>query len=108
MKDPLRKVIKTKRFPSTCYWDSSAFEMPLCCEATTNEITFSTTSVLLRLDVPLSLSREKIQGSKYPVSRFEFERIDFAMTLPLANQPAASSYVHVICVKVQLRLRRAI
>ena len=51
---PQQKVIETK--------DPSAAEAPLCREAVTTEITFSITSVLQPLDLPLSLSREKNSG----------------------------------------------
>ena len=59
-KDPPWKVTKTKPFLSTCYGDPSATEVPPCCEAATKKITFSTTSVWLLLNVPLSMSRGTI------------------------------------------------
>ena len=53
-------MTKTKPFLSTSYGDPSATEVPLCCEAATTKLSFSTTSVLLLLNVPLSLSRGTI------------------------------------------------
>ena len=53
-------MTKTKQFLTTCYRDPSATEVPPCFEAATRKLTFSTTSVLLLLDVPLSLSRGTI------------------------------------------------
>ena len=44
-------MTKTKPFLSTCYGDPSATEVRPCCEAATRKLTFSTTSVLLLLDV---------------------------------------------------------
>ena len=55
---PPWKVTKTKPFLSTCYGDPSATEVPPCCEAATNKLTFSTTSVLLLLDVPYVMNPE--------------------------------------------------
>ena len=43
-----------------CYGDPSATEVPPCCETATKKLTFSTTSVLLLLNMPLSLSRATI------------------------------------------------
>ena len=43
-----------------CYGDPSATEVPPCCETATKKFTFSTTSVLLLLNMPLSLSRATI------------------------------------------------
>ena len=54
---PPWKVTKTRPFLSTCYGDPSATEVPPCCEAATTKLTFSTTSVLLLLNMPLSLYR---------------------------------------------------
>ena len=53
-------MTKTRPFLSTCKGDPSATEVPLCCEAATKKLTFSTTSVLLLLNEPLSLPREGI------------------------------------------------
>ena len=47
----LNGYAKTKPFLSTCYGDPYATEVPPCCEAATKKLTFSTTSVLLLLDV---------------------------------------------------------
>ena len=57
---PPWKVTKTRPFLSTCYGDPSATEVPPCCEAATTKLTFSTTSVLLLLNMPLSLYRGTI------------------------------------------------
>ena len=54
---PPWKVTKTRPFLSTCYGYPSTTEVPPCCQAATKKLTFSTTSVLLLLNVPLSLSR---------------------------------------------------
>ena len=54
---PPWKVTKTRPFPSTCYGYPSTTEVPPCCQAAIKKLTFSTTSVLLLLNVPLSLSR---------------------------------------------------
>ena len=43
-----------------CYGDPSATEVPPYCEAATTKLTFSTTSVLLLLNMPLSLYRGTI------------------------------------------------
>ena len=59
-KDQPVKSDKKKPFPSTCYGDLSATEVPPCFEAATRKLTVSTTSVLLLLNVPLSLSRGTI------------------------------------------------
>ena len=57
---PPWKVTKTRPFLSTCYGDPSATEVPPYCEAATTKLTFSTTSVLLLLNMPLSLYRGTI------------------------------------------------
>ena len=54
---PPWKVTKTRPFLSTCYGYPSTTEVPPCCQAATKKLTFSTTSVLLLLNVPLPLSR---------------------------------------------------
>ena len=53
-------MTKTRPFLSMCYGDPSATEVPPCCETATKKLTFSTTSVLLLLNMPLSLSRATI------------------------------------------------
>ena len=55
-------MTKTKPFMYTCYWDPSATEVPPCCEAATKKITFSTTSVVLLLNVPLPCPEEQYLG----------------------------------------------
>ena len=57
---PPWKVTKTRPFLSMCYGDPSATEVPPYCEAATTKLTFSTTSVLLLLNMPLSLYRGTI------------------------------------------------
>ena len=53
-------MTKTRPFLSMCYGDPSATEVPPYCEAATTKLTFSTTSVLLLLNMPLSLYRGTI------------------------------------------------
>ena len=78
-------MTKTKPFLSTCYVDPSATEVPPCCEAATRKLTFSTTSVLLLLDVPLSLSRGTIfRWQKNPRRGY---RPKIAGILFLCNEP---------------------
>ena len=85
---PPWKVTKTKPFLSTCYGDPSATEVPPCCEAATNKLTFSTTSVLLLLDVPLSLSRGTIfRRQKNPRRGY---RPKIAGILFVCNEPGRS------------------
>ena len=81
-------MTKTKPFLSTCYGDPSATEVPPCCEAATNKLTFSTTSVLLLLDVPLSLSRGTIfRRQKNPRRGY---RPKIAGILFVCNEPGRS------------------
>ena len=78
----------TKPFLSTCYGDPSATEVPPCCEAATNKLTFSTTSVLLLLDVPLPLSRGTIfRRQKNPRRGY---RPKIAGILFVCNEPGRS------------------
>ena len=85
---PPWKVTKTKPFLSTCYGDPSATEVPPCCEAATRKLTFSTTSVLLLLDVPLSLSRGTIfRRQKNPRRGY---RPKIAGILFVCNEPGRS------------------
>ena len=81
-------MTKTKPFLSTCYGDPSATEVPPCFEAATRKLTFSTTSVLLLLDVPLSLSRGTIfRRQKNPRRGY---RPKIAGILFVCNQPGRS------------------
>ena len=81
-------MTKTKPFLSTCYGDPSATDVPPCCEAATNKLTFSTTSVLLLLDVPLSLSRGTIfRRQKNPRRGY---RPKIAGILFVCNEPGRS------------------
>ena len=85
---PPWKVTKTKPFLSTCYGDPSATEVPPCFEAATRKLTFSTTSVLLLLDVPLSLSRGTIfRRQKNPRRGY---RPKIAGILFVCNEPGRS------------------
>ena len=81
-------MTKTKPFLSTCYGDPSATEVPPCFEAATRKLTFSTTSVLLLLDVPLSLSRGTIfRRQKNPRRGY---RAKIAGILFVCNEPGRS------------------
>ena len=81
-------MTKTKQFLSTCYGDPSATEVPPCFEAATRKLTFSTTSVLLLLDVPLSLSRGTIfRRQKNPRRGY---RPKIAGILFVCNEPGRS------------------
>ncbi len=87
-KDPPWKVTKTKPFLSTCYGDPSATEVPPCCEVATKKCTFSTRSVLLLLNVPLSLSRGTIfRRQKNPRRGY---RPKIAGILFVCNEPGRS------------------
>ena len=81
-------MTKTKPFLSTCYGDPSAIEVPPCFEEATRKFTFSTTSVLLLLDVPLSLSRGTIfRRQKNPRRGY---RPKIAGILFVCNEPGRS------------------
>ena len=81
-------MTKTKQFLSTCYGDPSTTEVPPCFEAATRKLTFSTTSVLLLLDVPLSLSRGTIfRRQKNPRRGY---RPKIAGILFVCNEPGRS------------------
>ena len=93
---PPWKVTKTKQFLSTCYGDPSATEVHPCCEAASKKLTFSTTSVLLLLNVPLSLSRGTIfRRQKNPRRGY---RPKIAGILFVCNEPGRSiPYCAQIC-----------
>ena len=90
---PPWKVTKTRPFLSKCYGDPSATEVPPCCEAATTKLTFSTTSVLLLLNMPLSLYR-LYRGTicrlhKNPRRRY---RPKIAGILFVSNEPEGKYY----------------
>ena len=87
---PPWKVTKTRPFLSTCYGDPSATEVPPCCEAATIKLTFSTTSVLLLLNMPLSLYRGTIfRLQKNPRRGY---RPKIAGILFVCNEPEGKYY----------------
>ena len=87
---PPWKVTKTRPFLSTCYGDPSATEVPPCCEAATTKLTFSTTSVLLLLNMPLSLYRGTIfRLQKNPRRGY---RPKIAGILFVCNEPEGKYY----------------
>ena len=89
-KDPPWKVTKTRPFLTTCYGYPSTTEVPPCCQAATKKLTFSTTSVLLLLNVPLSLSRGTVfRRQKNP--RREY-RPKIAGILFVCNEPEGKYY----------------
>ena len=63
MKDPV-KTGQNKAISAISYRDPSVTEVSRCCKAATKKLTFSTTSVLLRLNVPLSMSIETFTAKK--------------------------------------------
>ena len=83
-------MTKTKPFLSMCYGDPSATEVPPCCETATKKITFSTTSVLLLLNMPLSLSRATLfRRQKNPRRVY---RPKIAGILFVCNEPEGKYY----------------
>ena len=73
-----------------CYGDPSATEVPPCCETATKKLTFSTTSVLLLLNMPLSLSRATIfRRQKNPRRVY---RPQIAGILFVCNEPEGKYY----------------
>ena len=78
-----------------CYGDPSATEVPPCCETATKKLTFSTTSVLLLLNMPLSLSRATIfRRQKNPRRVY---RPKIAGILFVYNEPEGKYYTVPIC-----------
>ena len=72
------------------YGDPSATEVPPCCETATKKFTFSTTSVLLLLNMPLSLSRATIfRRQKNPRRVY---RPKIAGILFVCNEPEGKYY----------------
>ena len=83
-------MTKTRPFLSMCYGDPSATEVPPCCEIATKKLTFSTTSVLLLLNMPLSLSRATIfRRQKNPRRVY---RPKIAGILFVCNEPEGKYY----------------
>ena len=73
-----------------CYGDPSATEVPPCCETATKKLTFSTTSVLRLLNMPLSLSRATIfRRQKNPRRVY---RPKIAGILFVCNEPEGKYY----------------
>ena len=63
---------------------------PLCCQAATKKLTFSTTSVLLLLNVPLSLSRGTV--FRQPKNPRRAYRPKIAGILFVCNEPEGKYY----------------
>ena len=83
-------MTKTRPFLSMYYGDPSATEVPPCCETATKKFTFSTTSVLLLLNMPLSLSRATIfRRQKNPRRVY---RPKIAGILFVCNEPEGKYY----------------
>ena len=83
-------MTKTRPFLSMCYGDPSATEVPPCCETATKKLTFSTTSVLLLFNMPLSLSRATIfRRQKNPRRVY---RPKIAGILFVCNEPEGKYY----------------
>ena len=90
-------MTKTRPFLSMCYGDPSATEVPPCCETATKKLTFSTTSVLLLLNMPLSLSRATIfRRQKNPRRVY---RPKIAGILFVCNEPEGKYYTVPSCGK---------
>ena len=83
-------MTKTRPFLSTCNGDPSATEVPPCCEAATITLTFSNTSVLLLLNIPLSLSRGTI--FRRPKNPRRGYRPKIAGILFVCNEPEGKYY----------------
>ena len=89
-------MTKTRPFLSMCYGDPSATEVPPCCETATKKLTFSTTSVLLLLNMPLSLSRATIFTRQKNPRRVYRPKI--AGILFVCNEPEGKYYTVPISV----------
>ena len=93
-------MTKTRPFLSTCYGYPSTTEVPPCCQAATKKLTFSTTSVLLLLNVPLSLSRGTVfRRQKNPRRGY---RPKIAGILFVCNEPEGKYYTVPCCCCVML------
>ena len=87
---PPWKVTKTRPFLFSCYGYPSTTEVPPCCQAATKKLTFSTTSVLLLLNIPLSLSRGTVfRRQKNPRRGY---RPKIAGILFVCNEPEGKYY----------------
>ena len=97
---PPWKVTKTRPFLSTCYGDPSATEVPPCCEAATTKLTFSTTSVLLLLNMPLSSSSSLYRGTLFRLHKIPRRgyRPKIAGILFVCNEPEGKYYTVPVCV----------
>ena len=94
-------MTKTRPFLSMCYGDPSATEVPPCCETATKKLTFSTTSVLLLLNMPLSLSRATIfrrQKNPRRVYRPKIAGILFVCNEPEGKYYTVPSFNSTICI----------
>ena len=83
-------MTKTRPFLSTCYGYPSTTEVPPCCQAATKKLTFSTTSVLPLLNVPLSLSRGTV--FRRPKNPRRGYRPKIAGILFVCNEPEGKYY----------------
>ena len=90
IKDPPVKSDQNKAISVHVLWDPSATEVPPCCEAATTKLTFSTTSVSLLLNVPLSLSRGTV--FRRPKNPRRGYRPKIAGILFVSNEPEGKYY----------------
>ena len=90
-------MTKTRPFLSTCYGYPSTTEVPPCCQAATKKLTFSTTSVLLLLNVPLSLSRGTVFRRQKNARRGYRPKI--AGILFVCNEPEGKYYTVPGCLR---------
>ena len=94
-------MTKTRPFLSTCYGYPSTTEVPPCCQAATKKLTFSTTSVLLLLNVPLSLSRGTVfRRQKNPRRGY---RPKIAVIVFVCNEPEGKYYTVPISIRQMFR-----
>ena len=95
-------MTKTRPFLSTCYGYPSTTEVPPCCQAATKKLTFSTTSVLLLLNVPSSLSRVTVfRRQKNPRRGY---RPKIAGILFVCNEPEGKYYTVPSSLLIHLRV----
>ena len=98
-KDPSVKTCQKKPFLSTCYGDPFATEVSIRCEAATKKLTFSTTSVFLRLKVPSSLTETFLRRRKIPgggVSSKKSHRFySYAINSEVKNYTVPVWYKHI-------------
>ena len=98
-------MTKTRPFLSTCYGYPSTTEVPPCCQAATKKLTFSTTSVLLLLNVPLSLSRGTV--FRRPKNPRRGSRPKIAGILFVCNEPEGKYYTVPSYPEVKLAITTA-